>query len=179
MAKVTKICSMGVAPRFSNAVSELSKPGDYVLVIRGVPRSVVMLCPDGCGAILTINLDSRAGPAWRAYVRNSALTVYPSIWREEGCKSHFILWEDRVLWCGVDTTVAPRTSSDRFVSEVLAQLHPDAFVHYETIAQAIGAIPWEVSAVCQDLLRRGLALQGKVGTFRKKLSGPGAGKHRL
>jgi hypothetical protein len=43
----------------------LTEPGASVLVHRGVARSVAMACPDGCSEQLTINLDSRGGPAWR------------------------------------------------------------------------------------------------------------------
>lgn len=39
------------------ATSLVTEPGDLVLVVRGRPRSVVIGCPDGCGEVLTVNLD--------------------------------------------------------------------------------------------------------------------------
>ena len=67
----------------------IPKPGEAALVHRGVDRSLVMACPDGCGEPLTINLDRRSGPAWRFYRDAAAISMYPSVWRTTGCKSHF------------------------------------------------------------------------------------------
>lgn len=77
----------------------LTRPGDAVLVKRGVARAIALACPDGCGEQLTINLDHRAGPAWRHYVDDAALSIYPSIRRDTGCKSHFIVWRSKIYWC--------------------------------------------------------------------------------
>src|SRR5580658_1838817 len=77
----------------------LSEPGAAVLVRRGVLRSIAIACPDGCGEHLTINLDPRAGPAWRYYGRGADVSLYPSIWRDSGCRSHFIVWRSHIYWC--------------------------------------------------------------------------------
>ena len=74
-------------------------PGDSVAVVRGRPRSFVMACPDGCGERLTINLDQRSGLAWRLYETSRGVTLFPSVWRDSGCRSHFIVWHDTILWC--------------------------------------------------------------------------------
>jgi hypothetical protein len=58
----------------------------------------VLSCPCGCGDEISVNLDPRTGPAWRTYQTARGFTLFPSIWRESGCKSHFIIWEDRILW---------------------------------------------------------------------------------
>jgi hypothetical protein len=77
----------------------LNEPGDAVLVRRGVLRSMVMSCPDGCGEVLTVNLDGRAGKAWRHYARGDDVSLFPSVWRDSGCESHYILWRSRIYWC--------------------------------------------------------------------------------
>src|SRR3954451_5083712 len=77
----------------------LEKPGDAVLVRRGALRSVLMRCPDGCGETLVVNLDPRAGKAWKLDMRAGKATLYPSVWRDGGCGSHFIVWRGHVLWC--------------------------------------------------------------------------------
>ncbi len=59
-----------------------------------------MACPDGCGDTLVINLDDRAGKAWLLDERRGKLSLYPSVWREDGCRSHFILWSDYLIWIG-------------------------------------------------------------------------------
>src|SRR5438105_3352414 len=78
----------------------LKSPGDAVLVNRGRPRSLLIACPDGCGETLVVNLDQRSGPAWRFYRHASGVSLSPSVWREGGCESHFIVWRGRIIWCG-------------------------------------------------------------------------------
>lgn len=72
------------------------------IVQRGISRSVVFECPSGCGDILTINVDPKAGKAWRMRLKEGTLTLLPSVWRSTGCRSHFILWRNQVWWCGLD-----------------------------------------------------------------------------
>lgn len=75
---------------------------ESVLLVRrgGISRAVVFYCPDGCGDTITINVDSRGGPAWRMRMTAKGVTLMPSVWRTSGCRSHFILWEHEVYWCG-------------------------------------------------------------------------------
>ena len=88
-----------------------ARPGDAVLVHRGRARSLVMACPDGCGERLTVNLDPEAGPAWRAYQTPRGLTLYPSVWRESGCKTGAIRLggEIDVIHNYFGTIVRPKT----------------------------------------------------------------------
>ncbi|MGL3111810.1 DUF6527 family protein [Bradyrhizobium sp. BR 1432] len=143
----------------------LKQIGDVALDQRGVPRSLVMMCPDGCGDILTINLDRRAGKAWRADVRDDKFTLYPSVWRDEGCEAHFILWKDRILWC--DRHDGPEWRDDRVVAQIRDELgrHTD-FVHYETLAEGLAIIPWEALWACQALVRSDEAEARNFGYFR-------------
>ena len=78
----------------------LERAGDATIVERGGLRWLVMSCPCGCGAALPVNLDPRAGPAWRLYDSPRGLSVYPSVWRDTDCKSHFIIWRGRILLLG-------------------------------------------------------------------------------
>ena len=95
----------GIVNKYAGAIAQLNKPGDCTIVIRGVPRTVVMMCPDGCGETIAVNLDGRVGKAWRKYEHNEKLTIYPSVWRDTGCRAHFIVWNDQILWCDVDDAV--------------------------------------------------------------------------
>lgn len=90
---------VGDAEYRDQAEASLSTPGDASMVFRSRPRSIVMACPDGCGETLVINLDSRADKAWRFDMRGEGLTLFPSVWREGGCESHFIVWRGHILWC--------------------------------------------------------------------------------
>lgn len=167
MDRANNICSLGSVERFADAVKQLQSPGDYVEIVRGVSRALVMSCPDGCGETLTINLDGRAGPAWRKYVRNTRLTVYPSVWRESGCKAHFIIWQNRIIWCGTRDEATVSLDDKKLLNLVLAQLSTLVFMHYEEVAEISGQIPWEVYWACRDLASAGTILEGKRGTYKK------------
>lgn len=65
--------------------------------------SVAMLCPCGCGEILHMNALPDAKPRWKIE-RHSDRTVslYPSIWRKVGCRSHFYVRRGFIQWCQED-----------------------------------------------------------------------------
>lgn len=61
---------------------------------------IVMLCPCGCNAIIQLNLLPRIHPRWSFFHnKNAAITIRPSIWRNTGCKSHFYVYKNRIIWC--------------------------------------------------------------------------------
>jgi Family of unknown function (DUF6527) len=146
------------------ARSLLQEAGDVVLVERGRPRSVIIKCPCGCGEELVINLDERVGPAWHLYRDERGLTLYPSVWRESGCRSHFVIWHDALFLCEGDWRVDEPTDP-HFEERVLAHLPKDQLRSFEETAFSIGAIPWSVLAACRELARRGLVREG-MGRFR-------------
>lgn len=135
----------------------LKKPGAVALVYRGVARSIAMACPDGCGETLTINLDDRAGPAWRLYRGSAGISLFPSVWRETGCKAHFIIWRSKIYWCNRDAFESPTAD---VLERTLAHLN-DEFVSFSVIADQLSLIPWEVLAACDHLVSRGLAERGR------------------
>jgi len=162
--------SRGTVKRHSEAVGLLTGPGEYAFVKRGVLRSIVMRCPDDCGEIVTINLDRRSGPAWRIYQRNGHLTVYPSVWRSTGCRSHFIISQDNVFWC--DSGDAYEESTKELMAQIFAILpaHNALPRHYEDIASEMEAIPWEVLWACNSLERMGRAVSSDKGTMFRRAS---------
>ncbi len=59
-----------------------------------------MICPCGCGAIIRLNLLQQVRPCWSAQEHSDGtLTLTPSVWRQKGCRSHFVLREGRIRWC--------------------------------------------------------------------------------
>lgn len=148
----------------------LKMPGDAALVHRGVLRSLVMACPDGCGELLTINLDARAGKAWRAYGSQEELSLFPSVWRETGCKSHFILWRSKIYWCDWDDELD--TPMEDVIELVRGRLSNE-LTPYVDIADALQLVPWAVLSACHRLVREGVAREGKNnlrGHFRLAVS---------
>lgn len=177
MARARTVRCRGEAERYSDALTLLEQSGDYALVIRGVARSLVMQCPDGCGETITVNLDRRMGPAWRLYRRAGRATVYPSVWRESGCRAHFIIWEDRLLWC--DGRYDTGWNNPELVAAVRRALpgEREDSRHYEDIAAHLGAVPWEVLWACEKLARSGEASAEARGTrFRARSTALGASR---
>src|SRR5690348_12912205 len=135
----------------------LAHSGAAVLVRRGVLRSMVMACPDGCGEKLTINLDPRAGPAWRYYEDGRNVSLFPSVWRDTGCRSHFIVWRSHIYWCDTgDELDVPLEEVVTRVRNVLG----DRLQNYTTIADCLGLVPWAVLSACRRLCRTKLAIEG-------------------
>jgi Family of unknown function (DUF6527) len=130
----------------------LKTPGEAVLVRRGVLRSMVMACPDGCGEILAVNLDGRAGKAWRYYDQGGDVSLFPSVWRDTGCQSHFILWRSRIYWCdwGDELDIPMAVVIGQVRDALDAQLEP-----YTSIAERLDLVPWAVLSACGELRREG------------------------
>ncbi len=166
----TKFRVLGTAPYFHEAAERVPNPGDCVVVERSdVQRQLVLRCPDGCGEILPINLDRRAGPAWRFFNKDHRASLFPSIDRPTGCRSHFILSRGRIIWCdsrrweGSDPILLEyRTSILRAVAD--GQWH-----NFVSLAEGLDAVPWDVLETCEILVRDRVLEEGDArlrGCFR-------------
>ena len=143
--------------------SQLVVPGDAVLIVRGEPRWLLLKCPCGCDDEIPINLDRRAGKSWRIYGgRDDRLTLFPSVWRDTGCLSHFIIWNGQILlFAGRDnyTSRAPRYSDLHSLATRVQEFWPhDGWVHCVEIADLLGEIPWDVLDACRYLARTGVLM---------------------
>lgn len=178
MTRPSKIVFKGSVERHSDADELLKAPADTALIVRDVVRSLAIRCPDGCGELVTVNLDKRTGPAWRVYQEDEGLTLYPSVWRDTGCEAHFIIWKDELIWC--DRSSRWLWQDDRVVEQVRSKL-PSAdepHANFETIANDIGVTPWEALWACQTLEKRGIATSLKKTQFRLAKAPPSS-KHRF
>lgn len=64
------------------------------------PWAVAMLCPCGCGSIIHLSLLRSERPNWSLdFSPDGVPSLYPSVWRTTGCKSHFFLKQGVVVWC--------------------------------------------------------------------------------
>ncbi|MGH6810785.1 MAG: DUF6527 family protein [Methylocella sp.] len=148
--------------RYAEAAASIGNPGDCAIVERGgVHRQLVMRCPDGCGEILSVNLDGRSGPAWRLYKKRGVWSLFPSIDRPSGCLSHFILWHGRVLWC---SALDGDEGGDQLIEinseQILAILCDGRSASFVQIADKLDELPWDVLTVCRSLARRGILEEG-------------------
>jgi len=160
----------------ADASRHLLAPGDAVLVDRGVPRWLLISCPCGCGEELPINLDGRAGKAWRLYRHPKwGLSLFPSVWRDTDCRSHFIIWRDQILLFGRNEHAFDESSFGEegmpAAETVLAQIPITGRISFTDIAEALHAVPWDILRVCRKLVRSGNAYEGRGserGSFGRK-----------
>lgn len=165
----------GVVPSHQEAMALASAPGDVAIVKRGALRSVVMRCPDGCGEAITLNLDPRTDKAWRLYKSKKGLTLFPSVWRDSGCQSHFVLWNDVISWVDVfeiEEEEGETQEKRRLGERVWGMLKPDHFIDFVQIADALEEIPWAVLDACRQLVkeRRALAGTGPMKSAFKRIA---------
>jgi uncharacterized protein DUF6527 len=156
----------GVVQSRQEIAGLLRAPGDAVLVERGVLRWLILACPCGCGSQLPINLDPRTGPAWRLYQDSRrGMSLYPSVWRETDCGSHFILWRDKIIVLGAnEESIASQTRAEvqaELRLAVLARIPKVKSVSYLDLAKHLNEVPWEILAVCRDLVLAGTLREGK------------------
>ena len=158
----------------------LEAPGDAVLITRGKPRWLLLRCPCGCGEEIPVNVDARAGKAWRLYRGSiTGITLFPSVWRDTGCESHFVIWRDRILMFGPTQKwgASPREYLDltTLSKRVLESWPHGRLVSYVEVADALQEIPWDIQEACRDLVRAGALVEGsgeQRGTFRRTLRQP-------
>ncbi len=159
----------------ADASAHLERPGDAVIVDRQGPRWLILRCPCGCGADVPVNLDQRAGPAWRLYESRKGTSVYPSVWRDTDCESHFIIWRDNIYLLG------PRygeswmdeieEGENRLLERVFEALSDREQSAEEISDQIPGSEPWDVLYCCRRLCRLGKAVEGHWharGRFRRR-----------
>jgi hypothetical protein len=71
----------------------------YAIGENGHLWHVILVCPCGCGAPIALNVLPDDSPRWRLRESAAGPTLYPSVWRTTGCRSHFILRQGQVVWC--------------------------------------------------------------------------------
>lgn len=67
----------------------------------------VFKCPCKCGNLISLPLQKTHNPHWRLERSfENRPTLYPSIWQNKGCLSHFWIVDGRIEWCG-NTGIEP------------------------------------------------------------------------
>jgi hypothetical protein len=98
--------------------------------------------------------------------------LYPSVWRDSGCESHFIIWRDEISLFGryAWEEAELRESEEPLREAILAGLS-DQLVPFGALADALDAVPWDVLTICRRLVRDGLAREGtgkQRGSFARR-----------
>lgn len=91
-----------------SAVTKTATPPPISEVERGIVFAVargdslmwaMLVCPCGCQEVITLSLQQAHHPHWRLGVDAKGLpSIWPSIWRTQGCRSHFWLERGRIFW---------------------------------------------------------------------------------
>ena len=175
--KRLKLVLKAVVESRSSATGKMMSPGEAVLIERGIPRWLLIKCPCGCGEEIPINVDARAGKAWRLYRdKHLGVTLYPSVWRDTGCESHFIIWRGQIRLFGSsadDERVPIENAEVNALAERVLHVWPkDGLVPCLPIADQLGEIPWDVLEACRALVRSRLLVEGSGrdrGSFRRRV----------
>jgi len=172
--KARRIKIVGTISSRSEIPFLLKQSGDLLIIKRGVVRSVVILCPCGCKEEITVNLDKRTTAAWNMYQKGNKLTLFPSVWRDSGCRSHFIIWNDKIFWCDYESLIDNDSKGTDLEIKILNLLSNFKVLDYVVIAGKLNEIPWAVLMSCRKLskenkLREGVgAGMGKFHLVNKK-----------
>jgi hypothetical protein len=69
-----------------------------VIYIVGSPVCWVLafVCPCGCKQIIQLNVLKDDYPCWKFSLYRKRITIYPSIKRNTGCKSHFWIYRGKI-----------------------------------------------------------------------------------
>jgi hypothetical protein len=103
------------SPHFSHVTEVATTPSNetvkagefYHVVYSGVDYWVLFRCPCGCGDLISLTLQKSHNPHWQVSTSHSHRpTLYPSVWRNKGCKSHFWVHDGSINWCE-DSGLAP------------------------------------------------------------------------
>jgi hypothetical protein len=75
----------------------------YLIGDTSAPWAAAFVCPCGCKEVISLSLIPDDKPRWKARMQwNGSATLYPSVWRTRGCRSHFFVRRGRVLWVSDD-----------------------------------------------------------------------------
>jgi hypothetical protein len=92
---------------FSSIVEKESTPNNdsiqenefIAVVYKRKPIWALFKCPCGCGYIITLPLQKPHNPKWTLYKSEfERPTLYPSVWQNKGCQSHFWIEDGKVIW---------------------------------------------------------------------------------
>lgn len=91
--------------------NKLLKDKDFIEVIyKEKPYWAIFKCPCGCSNIISLPLQKSHNPHWSVSPSKTGRpSVYPSVWQNKGCLSHFWIEEGKINWCkntGIEPWIA-------------------------------------------------------------------------
>jgi hypothetical protein len=159
----------GVLVSRSDATPLLLNAGDTCLIERGYPRLIIMRCPCLCGEDIVVNVDPRAGKAWRFRQPGPRITIFPSVVRDTGCQSHFIVQRGAIWWTN---DVWEYEDAEIDAGVVIDLCAYNSFISAEEISEKLDVDPWSVFRLCRRLVSRGHLIEGpspRSGRFARRI----------
>jgi hypothetical protein len=95
------------------------------------------------------------------------MSLFPSVWRESGCESHFVIWRGKIFLFGEyddDGLAEPgalETVGGVLLVDAVREQLSDELVPFGDIAERLEVVPWDVLTVCRQLVRKGQAQEGR------------------
>lgn len=83
----------------SGDISKL-KEGE-IQIVKGDtnPKWIKFICPCGCRFEIVLPLMKSRYPHWTIIEEAESVSIHPSIDIKDGCKSHFWIKKNQVIWC--------------------------------------------------------------------------------
>ena len=86
----------------------------YVVGERGEDWYAAMVCPCGCRAVLELNLVPSGRPCWKLTTHHDeSPSLFPSVWRQVGCRAHFFMRQGRIVWARAEDSRADHPTERR------------------------------------------------------------------
>lgn len=61
-------------------------------------ETLSFMCPCGCKQPVYLNLIRDTVPCWTYKIERRKVSIFPSIVRKNGCKSHYCITKGEVIW---------------------------------------------------------------------------------
>ncbi|WP_350292485.1 DUF6527 family protein [uncultured Croceitalea sp.] len=61
--------------------------------------AICFICPCGCKAYIQLNTIPSTSPKWYYKIKLGKVSIFPSIRRTIGCRSHFWITKGNLYWC--------------------------------------------------------------------------------
>jgi hypothetical protein len=79
---------------------EIKQGQAFIVGNTKIRKWICFQCPDGCGEMIHLSLISTTTPHWSISVDwLGQPTVFPSVRKLDGCKSHFWIKTGKIDWC--------------------------------------------------------------------------------
>lgn len=70
----------------------------YIVQEGAEAETLVFNCPCGCHQPVYLNLLRDTNPFWTYVIEKRKISIFPSVVRKKGCRSHYCITNGKVTW---------------------------------------------------------------------------------